>query len=151
MKPTVLALALALAALPALSAAPLKGSFLLHADSTVAVTKTMSFSKGRASLVGNATDSFRVSADEITLDQSDLTKKGVTLVTCRGVTSVSAGYEIPASKVLTLELDSQSSIYRLNPTGIVAKSADTPAEHEKKFSQTLPKLDLSLRSRTASP
>ena len=62
MKPTVLALALALAALPALSAAPLKGSFLLSADSTVTVTKLMSYSKGRASLVSNSNDAFRVTA-----------------------------------------------------------------------------------------
>lgn len=151
MKPTVLALALALAALPALSAAPLKGSFLLTADLTVAVTQTKSFSQGRASLVGNSIDTFRVSADEITIDQTDSTRTHVTLVTCRGVTAVSAGYEIPASKVLTLELDSRANIYCLNPAGIVAKSAGAPVKPEKNFSQTLPKLDLRLRSGTASP
>ncbi len=149
MKPTVLALALALAALPALSAAPLKGSFLLSADSTVTVTKLMSYSKGRASLVSNSNDAFRVTADEITVDQTELTCKGVSLVTCRGVTSVSAGYTIPASKELTLEIHGGGNIYFLNPTGVVLQSP--LLKTGKNFSQTLPKLDLSLRSRTASP
>ncbi len=150
MKSTVLAIALAFAAPLSLSAAPLKGSFLLTADSTVAATKTMTLAKGRASLVGNSTNSFRVTADEITVEQTELTGKGVSLVTCRGVTSVSAGYTIPASKELTLEIDGGGNIYFLNAAGIVAKSAGAPVEHEKKFSQTLPKLDLRLRS-TASP
>jgi hypothetical protein len=148
MKSTVLALALALTAPLSLSAAPLTGSFLLSADSTVAVTKMISVAKGRASLVSGT---FRVSAAEITVDQSELPDKGVSLVTCRGVTSVSAGYTLPASQELTLELDGRANIYRLNPAGIVAKSPDTPVEHEKKFSQTLPQLDLRLRSDPASP
>lgn len=151
MKSTVLALALALIAPLSLSAAPLKGSFLLTADLTVAVTQTKSFSQGRASLVGNSIDTFRVSADEITIDQTDSTRTQVTLVTCRGVTAVSGGYAIPASKVLTLELDSRANIYCLNPAGIVAKSTGAPVENEKNFSSSLPKLDLRLRSRTAAP
>lgn len=149
MKTTVFALALALVAAQSLSAAPLKGSFLLTADSTVTVTKMISFSKGSASLAGTSTNSFRISADEITVDQSELTHTGVTVVTCRGVTSVSAGYTIPASKELTFEIDGGGSIYRLNPAGIVVES--TPAANEKKFSQTLPKLDLRLRSGPATP
>jgi hypothetical protein len=149
MKTTVLALALALAGLLSLSAAPLKGNFLLSADSTVPVTNMISFSKGHASLVSNSKDSFRVSADEITLDQSELTRTGVTLITCRGVTSVSAGYTIPASKELTLEIEGGGNIYRLNPAGIVVQAP--LLETEKKFSQTLPKLDLRLRSGPAAP
>lgn len=149
MKSTALALALAFAAPLSLSAAPLKGSFLLSADSTVTVTKLMSFSKGRASLVSNSDDAFRVTADEINVDQTELTRKGVSLVTCRGVTSVSAGYTIPASKELTLEIVGGGNIYFLNPTGVVLQPP--LIETEKKFAQTLPKLDLRLRSSTASP
>ena len=148
MKTTVLALALAFAAPLSLSAAPLKGSFLLTGDSTVSVTKMISFTKGHASIVGNSNNGFRVSADEITIDQSELTRKGVTLVTCRGVTADSAGYTIPPSQELTLEIEGGGNIYRLNPAGIVAGAAT--AAPARPFAQTLPKRDLRLRAATAA-
>jgi hypothetical protein len=117
MKTTALVLALALAAPLSLSAEPLKGSFLLSADSMpspTSPTKPISTFKGHASVIGKA---FSVSADEIIVDQTRLSPKGVTLVTCRGVTSVSAGYSIPASKELTFEIDGLGRenilIYRL--------------------------------------
>ena len=147
MKTTVLAVALALAAPPSLSAAPLKGSFLITGDSTAAVTNTISFTKGHASLVGESGGAFHVSADEITVDQSELSRKGVTVVTCRGVTAVSAGYTIPASHELTLEIEGGGNIYRLNPAGLVAGAA--PAAPAKPFAQALPQLDLRLRAATA--
>ena len=148
MKTTVLALVLAFAVPLSLSATPLKGSFLLTGDSTVSVTKLISFTKGRAVLASNAGDAFRVSADEITLDQSELLRKGVTLVTCRGVTAVSAGYTVPPSQDLTLEIEGGGNIYRLNPAGIVERAAT--AVPAKPFAQTLPKLDLRLRAASAS-
>jgi len=99
-----------------------------------------------------------VSADEITVDQTDLTRTGVTVVTCRDVTSVSAGYEIPASKELTLELDARANLYPFNPAGLVPSSPPrtTVPAAAKAFSAGLPKLDLSLlhaaiRSASLSP
>jgi hypothetical protein len=139
------ALVLALAAPLSLFAEPLKGSFLLTADSVTSPTKPVSSLKGRASLIS---DTFRVSADEITVDQTNLSRSGVTLVTCRGVTSVSAGYMISASKELTLELDGLANVYHLNPAGIVVHPTAAPAD--KKFSQSLPKLDLRLSAGSAA-
>jgi hypothetical protein len=140
----VLALALALAAPLSLFAEPLKGSFLLSADSMTSPTKPISTLKGQASVNGKA---FSVSADEITIDQSELTRKGVTLVTCRGVTSVSTGYTISASKELTFEIDGRANIYRLDPASIVVSA--TPNSTGRQFSQSLPKLDLTLRATAA--
>lgn len=128
-----------------LLADPLKGSFLLSSESTETPSRLVSLAKGRASLTSA---DFRLTADEISLDQSTLDKRGVSVLTCRGVTSVSSGYSIPTSGELTLEVEGLANIYRLNPAGIVAGAIATNRA-ETSFSKRLPPLDLSLRA--ASP
>jgi hypothetical protein len=146
MKTTALLFVTMLGSSLSLVADPLKGNFLLTSDSTETPNRFVSVSKGRASLTSNH---FRIAADEITLDQRALGQRGVTLVTCRGVTSVSAGYSIPASGELTLEVDGLANIYRLNPAGIVVGAIATNRS-EPSFSKRLPPLDLSLRATSAA-
>ena len=152
MRTTALALAFVLLARLSLSAAPLKGNFLLTADSTVTMTNKMTFSKGHASLVGKSGGAIHITADEITVDQSALYRTRVAVVTCRGVTSVSAGLTIPPSRELTLEIDRHANLYRLNSAGIVQSSSSSgaPINPAAAFSTTLPRLDLALRG-TAVP
>lgn len=140
-------LPLFLVAVPSLSAAPLKGSFLLTADSVEPPVQNISVAKGRASLVS---DHFRVNADEIVFDQSALTSRHTSVLICRGVRSVSGGYSIPASRELAVEIDGQSNIYVLNPSGIIVAPAATPAGPAQPFSANLPRLDLRLRAANAA-
>lgn len=139
------ALVLALAAPLSLFAESLRGSSLLTAESVTSPTKPISSLRSRASLIS---DAFRVNADEITVDQTNLSQTGVTAVTCRGVTSVSTGYTISASKQVALELYGLANLYHLNPAGIVVHP--TAAQADKKFSQTLPKLELRLNAGSAA-
>ena len=140
-------LSLLLVAAQSLSAAPLKGSFLLTADSVEPPTGNISVAKGRASLVS---DLFRVSADEIIFDQSALTSRHASVLICRGVTSISAGYTIPASRELTVEIDGQANIYVANSSRIIVTPAATSVATAQQFSAKLPRLDLRLRAANAA-
>lgn len=140
-------LPLLLVAAQSLSAAPLKGSFLLTADSVEPPTKNISVAKGRASLVS---DHFRVSADEIIFDQSALHTRHGSVLICRGVKSVSAGYTIPASRELTVEIDGQANIYIANSSRIIVTPAATSVAPAQHFSAKLPRLELRLRAATAA-
>lgn len=130
-----------------LSAAPLKGSFLLTADSVEPPTQNISVAKGRASLLS---DHFHVSADEIIFDRSAIHTRHTSVLICRGVKSVSAGYTIPASRELTMEIDGQSNIYVLNSSRIIVTPSATPAAPATPFSANLPRLDLRLRAANAA-
>lgn len=130
-----------------LYAAPLKGSFMLTADSVEPTTKNISVAKGRASLVS---DHFRVSADEIVVDQSALTTRHASVLICRGVTSVSSGYTIPASRELTVEIDGQANIYVTNSSGVIVTPAATSVAPAQHFSAKLPRLDLRLHASNAA-
>lgn len=158
MKMAALLLGVVLAGPLTLSAAPPKGSMLLSAESFSNSTsdRLISVAKGSASaMIGG----FRVTADEITFDQPNKT------LICRGVKSISPGFAAPDATDVTISVD-VDNVYRLDPTGIVVQPHATVApsatlfyghifdrSHPElpkaapiapTFSNTLPKLDLSL-------
>lgn len=172
MKTTVLALALALAGLSSLSAAPIKGPMLLAGESHRDLNDLTLIAKGNAyAIIGN----FSVTAGQITYDRVNRQLKAY------GVTAISSGHSAPGAKDVTLEVDVEN-VYQLNPAGIVINGNSTTASDENTFrghvftrahqatlpaaptgsstsatggptpfSKTLPKLQLNLRPSPTAP